>query len=50
MTHLAALPDAVSAGEQITIARLRPFNQGQSFGGSHRLTSGAAAYLATLAG
>ena len=33
MTHLAALPDAVSAGEQITIARLRQFNQRQSLGG-----------------
>jgi len=33
MTHLAALPDAVSAGEQITIARLRQFNLGQSLGG-----------------
>jgi hypothetical protein len=26
MTHPAALPDAVSAGEQITITRLRQFN------------------------
>jgi hypothetical protein len=33
MTHLAAQLDAVSAGEQITIARLRQFNQGQSLGG-----------------
>ena len=32
-THLAALLDAVSAGEQITITRLRQFSQGQSLGG-----------------
>jgi|688.fasta_scaffold183969_4 hypothetical protein len=32
-THLAALPDAFSAGEQITIIRLHQFNQGQSLGG-----------------
>jgi len=32
-THLAALPGAVSAGEQITIARLRQLNHGQSLGG-----------------
>ena len=32
-THLAALLDAVSAGERITITRLRQFSQGQSLGG-----------------
>jgi hypothetical protein len=32
-THLAALLDAVSAGEQITLTRLRQFSQGQSLGG-----------------
>ena len=32
-THLAALLDAVSAGEQITITRLRQFSQGQTLGG-----------------
>ena len=32
-THLAALLDAVSAGEQITITRLRQFSQGQILGG-----------------
>ena len=34
MTHLAAQLDAVSAGEQITIARQLQFNQGHSLGGS----------------
>ena len=33
MTHLAAQLDAVSAGEQNTIAHQRQFNQGQSLGG-----------------
>ena len=32
-THLAALLDSVSAGEQITITRLRQFSQGQTLGG-----------------
>lgn len=32
-THLEALPDAFSAGEQITIISLHQFNHRQSFGG-----------------
>ena len=32
-THLAALLDAVSAGEQITITRLRQCSQAQTLGG-----------------